>query len=250
MSKQHKDLKKYKSLTEHLIELRSRLIKIILVIIILIITLTPFLHQILTYVTQPMLASLPEGNKMSITGVLEGIIVPIKVLLTMAFILSLPFTLYQIWAFIAPGLYRKEKKVVFPILLSSFLLFFLGMGFCYFIFFPALFTVASTFTPGDVAYYVPTINNYISFILTMFLVFGLAFQVPIVMFVLNTMDIVSRQQFKDFRAYAIIAAFTIAAITTPPDIISQFFLAVPLVLLYELGLVTCRFNKTTQSTQF
>ncbi|MBN3860379.1 MAG: twin-arginine translocase subunit TatC [Neisseriaceae bacterium] len=247
MNNQPEDQKKYSSLTGHLIELRSRLIKVILVLIFLVIILTPFLQEIITYITHPMLASLPEGNKMSITGVLEGIIVPLKVLLATAFIISLPFTLYQAWAFIAPGLYSKEKKVALPILLSSLLLFFLGMAFCYFIFFPALFTVAATFTPKDVAYYIPTINNYISFILTMFIVFGLAFQVPIVMFVLNKMGAISIQQFKSFRGYAIIAAFAIAAITTPPDIISQFFLAIPLVVLYELGLIACHLNKNNNN---
>lgn len=228
------------TLTDHLLELRSRLIKVIVVLAIFVALLAPFMQEIFSFITRPMLHTLPSGNKLSITGVLEGVIVPFKVLLTTAFLLSLPFTLYQVWAFIAPGLYVKEKRIIFPLVFISLILFFLGMCFCYFAFFPMLFKIAAAFTPDDIAKYIPTIENYLSFILTMFIVFGLAFQLPIIMFVLNRFGIVSVAKMVSFRGYAIIAAFTIAAITTPPDVISQFFLAVPLVVLYEIGIIVCR----------
>lgn len=239
MSPATEDKKKHYSLTSHLIELRTRLTKIFVVLIVLVIIIAPFLQEILVYITSPMLISLPDGNKMSITGVLEGVMVPLKVLLVSAFILSLPFTLYQVWAFVAPGLYAEEKKTILPIALSSLLLFFMGIGFCYFIFLPLLFTIAATFTPNKIANYIPTIGSYLSLILSMFIVFGVTFQVPIMMFVLNKINIVSVQQLKHFRGYAVIVAFTIAAIATPPDIISQFLLALPLIILYELGLLIC-----------
>lgn len=233
----------FSSLAEHLSELRSRLIKIIVVLAIAITALSPFLQEIMRLITYPILHTLPRGNKMSITGVLEGVIVPFKMLLGCAFVLTLPFTLYQIWCFIAPGLYQKEKKIILQLVLFSLLMFVLGMLFCFFIFMPLLFRVSAHFTPKTVALYIPTISNYLNFIIRMLITFGFAFQLPILMLVSQQMELTTFDTFKKRRSYAIIAAFGIAAIVTPPDIMSQFFLAIPLIILYEGGLLLCRINQ-------
>ena len=231
------------SLAEHLSELRSRLIKTIAVLMIAMIVLSPFLQTIMRLITYPILHTLPQGNKMSITGVLEGVIVPFKILFGCAFVLTLPFTLYQIWCFIAPGLYQKEKKIILQLVLFSLLMFVLGMLFCFFVFFPLLFRVSAYFTPKTVALYIPTISNYLNFIIRMLITFGFAFQLPILMLVLQQMQLTTSDTFKKWRSYAIIAAFGVAAIMTPPDIMSQFFLAIPLIILYESGLLLCRINQ-------
>ena len=233
------NLKEVSSLSEHLLELRSRLIKITVVIVLLVACLSFFLSHLLHWIAYPLLRTLPPGSHLSITGVLEGVIIPLKVLLAGAFILSLPFTLYQVWAFVAPGLYRKEKYLILPCVFFSLVLFMLGMAFCYFVCFPLLFKIASTFTPSDIAFYIPTLSNYVSFLITMFLVFGLAFQLPIFMVVLNSLAVFSLENYRKFRSYAIVADFAVAAIVTPPDVISQLLLAIPLIVLYEIGLAAC-----------
>ncbi|MFH4415799.1 MAG: twin-arginine translocase subunit TatC [Neisseriaceae bacterium] len=228
------------SLLEHLVELRSRILKIVLVWLSVVALLFPFLAQLMNYVTRPILLALPHGSKLSITGVLEGILIPLKLLLTVGFIISLPFSLFQVWAFVAPGLYKKEKRLIFALVISSLIFFCLGMVFCYFVFFPLLFKVAATFTPQQIAYYIPTISSYLSFSLTMLMVFGTAFQVPVLMLVLHRAQLVKFERLKKFRSYAIVAAFIIAGVLTPPDVVSQLLLAIPLVLLYELGLLACK----------
>ncbi len=221
----------------HLVELRIRIIKAVLSIFFTFISLLIFpgpsaLYNILA---NPMLNSLPEGAYMVATGVTTPFMVPIKVTLMVSFVLMLPVTLYQAWSFIAPGLYKHERKIAFPLILSATLLFVVGMIFCHFFVFQTVFRFIAAFSPRSIVP-APDIEAYISFVMTMFFAFGITFEVPIVVFFLVRTGITSLVKLKSMRGYFIVAAFTVSAIVTPPDVLSQFMLAVPLCLLYELGL--------------
>jgi sec-independent protein translocase protein TatC len=180
-------------------------------------------------------ANLPEGTKLIATSVISPFLVPLKIMLMTGFLVALPVVLYQVWAFVAPGLYMHEKKLVLPLVVSSTLLFFIGVAFCYFFVFGQVFKFIQSFAPKSITA-APDIEAYLSFVLTMFVAFGLAFEVPIVVIVLARMKIVSIQKLKDFRSYFIVLAFIIAAIVTPPDVVSQLALAIPMVILYEVGI--------------
>jgi sec-independent protein translocase protein TatC len=180
-------------------------------------------------------ANLPEGTKLIATSVISPFLVPLKIMLMTGFLVALPVVLYQAWAFVAPGLYMHEKKLVLPLVVSSTLLFFIGVAFCYFFVFGQVFKFIQSFAPKSITA-APDIEAYLSFVLTMFVAFGLAFEVPIVVIVLARMKIVSIQKLKDFRSYFIVLAFIIAAIVTPPDVVSQLALAIPMVILYEVGI--------------
>jgi sec-independent protein translocase protein TatC len=221
----------------HLIELRNRLLKSALGVILMcaILLCWPGPARIYDFLAQPMLASLPAGAKMIATGVLAPFLVPMKLTLLVAFVLALPWVLYQLWAFIAPGLYLREKKIILPLVISSSLLFLAGIAFSYFFVFGRVFHFINTTAPSAITV-APDIENYLDFVMTMCLAFGTAFEVPIVVILLARMGIVTIEQLKSARRYIIVAAFIIAAIVTPPDIISQFALAIPMCLLYELGL--------------
>ncbi len=227
-------------LVEHLIELRSRLIRIIVGLLLCFLVLVPFAQKLYTFVAQPLMAALPAGNQMIATDVIAPFFVPIKVTLMAAFLLSLPNTVYQAWAFVAPALYKHEKRLVLPLVSSTIVLFFAGMAFAYFLVFPTVFTFLAGVTPEGVNM-ATDIDKYLSFVLGMFVAFGLTFEVPIVVIVLNRMGVVSIDQLKKARPYVIVGAFIIAAVVTPPDVISQTLLAVPLIVLYEAGLILCRF---------
>jgi sec-independent protein translocase protein TatC len=197
----------------------------------------------------PLVAHLPKGATLIATSVISPFLVPLKILLMAAFLVALPVVLYQAWAFIAPGLYSHEKKLVLPLVVSSTLLFFVGVAFCYFFVFGQVFSFIQSFAPKSITA-APDIEAYLSFVLTMFLAFGLAFEVPIVVIVLARMGFVSIQKLKEFRSYFIVLAFIIAAIITPPDVVSQLALAIPMCLLYEAGIWAAQvFVKHTKAPQ-
>lgn len=235
-------------LVEHLIELRRRLMWIIGGLLICFLGLMPFAQKLYSFVAEPLMASLPANTSMIATDVVAPFFVPVKVTLMAAFLLSLPHTLYQVWAFVAPALYQNEKRLITPLVLSSMILFFAGMAFAYFLVFPVVFKFLAGVTPIGVNM-ATDIDKYLSFVLGMFVAFGTTFEVPVVVVLLNRMGVVSLEQLKSARPYVIVGAFVIAAVITPPDVISQIMLAVPLVLLYEAGLWFCRFAKPLSRRQ-
>jgi sec-independent protein translocase protein TatC len=226
------------SFISHLIELRDRLMKacIGIGVVCVILFIWPGPPRIYDFLAAPMMASLPAGAKMIATGVTSPFLVPMKVTLLLAFILALPWVLYQIWAFVAPGLYAHEKRLVLPLVLSSSLLFVGGVAFSYLLVFGRVFKFINEFAPTSITV-APDIENYLDFVITMCLAFGTAFEVPVVVVVLVRIGVVSLEKLKSVRRYVIVGAFVIAAIVTPPDVVSQFSLAVPMCLLYELGLL-------------
>jgi sec-independent protein translocase protein TatC len=233
----------------HLIELRDRLIRACIAIGICfgVLMLWPGSAQLYDVLAQPLVEHLPKGGTLIATSVISPFLVPLKITLMAAFLLALPVVLYQAWAFVAPGLYTHEKKLVLPLVISSTLLFFLGVAFCYFFVFGKVFTFIQSFAPKSVSA-MPDIEAYLSFVLTMFIAFGAAFEVPIVVVVLARIGLVSIDKLKAFRAYFVVLAFIIAAILTPPDVVSQLALAIPMVLLYEVGIVAAQlFIKHTQA---
>lgn len=224
------------SFISHLIELRSRIMKASVAWIFVFVCLMPWAGQIYDLLALPMMTALPEGSKMIATGVITPFMVPIKITLLVAFIIALPWILYQAWAFVAPGLYAHEKKLIAPLVVSSSILFLTGVAFCYFFVFGVVFRFVNNFAPKSIAV-APDIENYFGFVMTMFIAFGLTFEVPIVVIVLVRMGLVTVEKLKQIRPYVVVGAFVIAAVVTPPDIMSQLLLAVPLCLLYELGLL-------------
>jgi sec-independent protein translocase protein TatC len=224
----------------HLVELRMRLIRACLAVLLVFVCLFPWARQLYAIVAQPLLAALPQGGHMIATDVVGVFIVPMKVALLVAFLLALPYVLYQVWAFVAPGLYAHEKRLVLPLTIVSVLLFFLGMAFAYFIVFPTVFKFMSAMAPEGVAW-MTDIEKYLSFVLTTFIAFGVTFEVPVAVIVMVRIGVVGIAKLKEIRPYVIVGAFVIAAIFTPPDVVSQFLLALPLCLLYELGIVFARF---------
>ena len=230
------------SFISHLIELRNRLLKIVLGFVLVFFALFPFANKIYALLAAPMLAKLPEGGQMIATAVTTPFFVPMKVAMMAAFVISLPHTLYQIWAFVAPGLYDSEKKLMVPVIVASSLLFVCGMAFAYFAVFPTVFGFIAHSAPEGVAV-MTDIAEYLDFVMTLFMAFGLAFEVPIAVVLIARFGWVTIAQLKEARSYVIVGAFIIGAIFTPPDIISQFMLAVPLWLLYEAGIVVAQMTK-------
>ncbi len=234
---------------QHLIELRDRLVKSTLAVIIAGVALAiyPGPADLYDLLAAPLVAQLPAGATLIATSVISPFLVPLKILMMTAFLIALPVVLYQLWAFVAPGLYSHEKKLVLPLVVSSTFLFMVGVAFCYFFVFGQVFAFIQSFAPKSITA-APDIEAYLSFVMTMFLAFGLAFEVPIVVIVLARMNVVSVQKLKDFRSYFIVLAFIIAAIVTPPDVVSQLALAIPMCLLYEIGIWAAQlFIKHTQA---
>lgn len=229
------------TLISHLVELRNRLLKSIFawLCIFAILCVYPGSSAIYDFLAVPLTSALPEGTKMVAIGVITPFIVPLKISLLVAFIISLPIILYQIWAFIAPGLYTHEKKLGLPIILCSTLLFLLGMAFCYYFVFGQVFKFIANFAPSSITP-APDIEAYLSFVITMFIAFGITFEVPIVLVALVKLGILSVVQLKNYRSYFIVLAFIIAAIVTPPDVVSQLALAIPMCLLYEIGILVSK----------
>lgn len=226
------------TLIDHLLELRRRLMWILGILLLCFVVLVPFAQKIYTFVAEPLMANLPAGQHMIATEVIAPFFVPLKVTLMAAFLLTLPHTLYQIWAFVAPGLYRHEKRLILPLLIASILLFALGMAFAYYLVFPVIFRFLTGVIPVGVSM-ATDIDKYLSFILGMFVAFGVTFEVPVLVILLNRIGIVSVEQLKKNRAYVVVGAFVVAAIVTPPDVLSQTLLAIPLILLYEVGILVC-----------
>ena len=236
------------SFISHLIELRNRLLKIVLGFVLVFFALFPFANKIYALLAAPMLAKLPAGGQMIATAVTTPFFVPMKVAMMAAFVISLPHTLYQIWAFVAPGLYAHEKKLMVPVITASSILFLAGMVFAYFAVFPVVFGFIVGSAPVGVAV-MTDISQYLDFVMTLFLAFGLAFEVPIAVVLIARFGWVTIAQLKEARSYVIVGAFVIGAIFTPPDIISQFMLAVPLWLLYEVGIVVAQLSNPKSSAK-
>ena len=228
------------SFISHLIELRDRLLKAMVALLVVFGVLFYWARDIYSFMAKPLLAELPAGSHMIAVEVAAPFFVPIKVTMFVSLVIALPFVLYQIWAFIAPGLYSHEKKFAIPLVATSTLLFLIGMAFAYFIVFPVVFHFVATFTPEGVEMNTD-IQKYFDFVLALFLAFGLAFETPIAVVILTKMGIVSLKKLKESRPYVIVGAFVIAAIFTPPDVVSQLLLAFPIWLLFELGLIISGF---------
>jgi sec-independent protein translocase protein TatC len=226
----------------HLIELRDRIIKAFIAVAVagVVLALYPGPAALYDILAQPLVAHLPEGAHLIATSVISPFLVPLKILLMAAFLIALPVVLYQVWMFVAPGLYSHEKKLILPLVISSTVLFMIGVAFCYFFVFGQVFKFIQSFAPKSITA-APDIEAYLSFVLTMFLAFGMAFEVPIVVVVLARLGMVSIDKLKEFRPYFVVLAFVIAAVVTPPDVVSQLALAIPMCLLYELGILAARF---------
>ena len=224
----------------HLVELRERLMRSAIAVLVVFIALFYWRNGIFELFSAPMIRSLPEGSRMISTEVTSNFFVPIKFVLWVSFVIALPIVLHQIWAFVAPGLYKREKKLVLPVLVSSYLLFLIGSAFAYFVVFPTVFQLMAKLTPQGVEM-ATDIDRYLSFGLTMFLAFGLAFEVPVVVVVLVKLGFVSIEQLKNARPYMIVGAFAVSALITPPDAVSMLLLAVPLCILYEVGIWAAQF---------
>jgi sec-independent protein translocase protein TatC len=231
------------------VELRDRIMKATVAIVAVFLCMMPWSGQIYDFLAYPMMAALPVGSKMIATGVITPFLIPVKVTLLAAFIVVLPWVLYQAWAFVAPGLYAHEKKLVAPLVISSSVLFVTGVAFCYEFVFKVVFKVITDLAPKSINVS-PDIESYFDFVMTMFIAFGLTFEVPIVVVVLVRMGLVSVVKLKQLRPYVIVGAFVVAAVVTPPDAMSMMLLAVPLCLLFEVGLLVAPlFVKMTKAPE-
>ena len=219
----------------HLIELRQRLVRSLIAVVIASIPALYFSAELYDLLAMPLINSLPPNSRMIATGVITPFVIPMKIAFMAAFLAALPVILYQAWAFVAPGLYAHEKKLVLPLVVSSTILFLTGMLFCYFIVFRRVFAFIARFAPKSISV-APDIEAYFNFVLGMFLAFGLAFEVPVVVVVLVMTGLVSVEQLREWRGYVVVVIFVIAAIVTPPDVVSQISLALPMCLLYEIGI--------------
>jgi len=224
----------------HLIELRSRLLRSIVAVFVVLICLVPWAKEIYTALAAPLMRALPAGATMIATDVTGTFLVPLKVTLMAAFLVALPYVLWQVWAFVAPGLYQHERKLALPVLASSYVCFVAGMAFAYFVVFPVAFGFFAGYAPAGVTM-MTDIDKYLSFVLTMFIAFGITFETPVVVIVLVRFRVVPLAKLRSIRPYVIVGATVVGAIFTPPDVVSQLLLAVPLCLLYELGLLLARF---------
>lgn len=223
----------------HLLELRKRLLRAAIAVVVLFICLFPFARELYSLLAHPLLAHLPKGGQMIATEVTTPFFVPMKVALMTAFLGALPYVLYQAWAFVAPGLYDHEKRLAAPLVVASTVLFVCGMAFAYFLVFPVVFGFITRVAPAGVAV-MTDISKYLDFVMTLFLAFGVTFEVPIVVILLVRMGIISIAKLKEIRPYVVVGAFVVGAIFTPPDVVSQTMLAVPLWLLYEVGILAAR----------
>jgi sec-independent protein translocase protein TatC len=226
----------------HLVELRDRLLRSFAAIGIFTVVLSiwPGIGAIYDLLAWPMIQSLPEGTRMIATGVISPILVPLKVTILAAFMLALPYVLYQAWAFVAPGLYAHEKRIALPVVVGSSVLFLMGVAYCYFVVFKMIFSAIHSFAPEAITP-APDIEAYLNFVITMFLAFGITFEIPLVQLVLVRTGAVSVEKLRQARSYVIVGAFVIAAVVTPPDVLSQLLLAIPMCVLYEAGLLLARF---------
>jgi len=226
----------------HLVELRQRVVRALLAFLVVFIAifLWPGAGPVYDFLAAPLMQALPQGAKMIATGVVTPFLVPMKVTALVAFLVALPIILYQAWSFVAPGLYEHEKRLVLPVVVASTILFLLGVAFCYYFVFGKVFAFINEFAPKSITP-APDIEAYFSFVITMFLAFGITFEIPIVVVILVRFGVVSVEKLRAARPYVVVGAFVVAAVITPPDVLSQFMLAVPMCLLYEAGLFFARF---------
>ena len=234
-----KSNKKLDSLFDHLIELRNRLIWMLSFIILVFISLIAFTKEIYTHLAEPLLAELPQGATMIAINVTSPFLVPIKITFFLAVFLSIPYLLHHLWAFISPGLYKYEKRLATPLLISSILLFYIGTAFAYFIVLPLAFEFFITFAPPNVAI-MTDIEHYLDFVLTIFFAFGIAFEIPVATVLLVLVGATTPQKLSQYRPYVIVSAFIIGMLLTPPDVTSQILLAIPMLILYEFGIIFAR----------
>lgn len=226
-------------LIDHLVELRSRLMRAVLGLLVALVALLPFANTLYAWLSAPLLAKLPEGAHMIAVEVASPFFAPLKLAFFVALVLAMPWLLYQAWAFVAPGLYQREKRLAMPLLVSAVLLFYAGCAFAFFLVLPAAFGFLTGVTPEGVAM-MTDINAYLDFVLVIFLAFGLSFELPVALVIVSLLGWVTPQQMRDARGYAVVGVFVVAAVVTPPDVISQFMLAVPMMALYELGILASR----------
>ena len=226
-------------LIDHLIELRARLLRAVAGLMIVFVCLLPFASDIYAGLAQPMLSKLPAGGQLVAVDPAGGFFVPVKLAFFAALLITVPWLLYQAWAFVAPGLYQREKRLAVPLLASAVALFYLGCAFAFFLVLPSVFGFLARFTP-DVVAMTPDIGKYLDFVLVIFLAFGASFELPVALVILVLMGWVTPQQLRESRGYAIVGVFVIAAVITPPDVVSQLMLAIPMCLLYELGILAAR----------
>lgn len=227
------------SLIDHLLELRSRLLRSLAAVLVALLALAPFARQLYSVLAEPLVRYLPEGASMIAIDVASPFLTPFKLVLVLAVLVAMPVVLYQLWAFVAPGLYRHEQRLARPLLAMAVLLFYAGCAFAYFVVFPVVFAFFTSMAPEGVAV-MTDINRYLDFVLTLFIAFGLAFQVPVATIILVALGITTPAGLARMRGYIVVGAFTVAMLITPPDMISQTLLALPVLLLFELGIVAAR----------
>lgn len=235
----HPETDREQTFLEHLVELRSRLLKACLAVVIVLVALLPFARHLYGLLAEPLMAQLPEGSSMIAIDVASPFLAPFKLTLLLSLIISIPVVIYQLWAFVAPALFQHEKRLARPLLVSSVLLFYLGCAFAFFVVFPLVFGFMTRIAPEGVAV-MTDINRYLDFVIALFLAFGLAFEVPIATIILVAAGITTTDQLGKARPYVIVGAFAIGMLLTPPDIISQTLLAIPMWILYEAGIIMCR----------
>jgi sec-independent protein translocase protein TatC len=235
------------TLISHLLELRDRLLRAFIAVILAFIPLAFFANEVFTFVATPLIAQLPKDSSLIATSVISPFMTPFKLAFFVGLFVAMPYVLYQVWAFVAPGLYKHEKRFAFPLLVSSIVLFYCGIAFAYFAVFPVMFEFFANTTPAGVRM-MTDITSYMDFVLTMFLCFGLAFEVPVVVVLLVITGLVKVEKLAEIRGYVLIGIFVIAALLTPPDAISQTIMAVPMYLLYEGGIVMARLMRRVRRT--
>lgn len=224
------------TLVEHLLELRDRLLRVVLAVLVLFLALLPFANDIYHALARPLLDVMPQGTTMIATQVASTFLAPMKLTAWLSLFVAIPYVLYQAWGFVAPGLYSHEKRLALPIIVSSVLLFYAGMAFAYFVVFPLVFGFFTSTAPEGVQV-MTDIDAYLSFVLMLFLAFGVAFETPVVVTLLVAMGMTTTESLKKSRPYVIVAAFVIGMLLTPPDVISQLLMAIPICLLFEIGVL-------------
>ena len=235
-------------LIEHLIELRARLMRALIGLGVVLLGLMPFSRQIYTWLAQPLISQLPNAQSLIAINPAGAFFAPLKLTFFVALFVAVPWLLYQLWAFVAPGLYARERRLAVPLLVTSVLLFYIGCAFAYFLVLPAVFHFLTTFRPEVIAI-TPDANAYLDFVLAIFFAFGSSFELPVAMVILTLLGWITPQQFKEGRGYAIVGIFVLAAVLTPPDVVSQLMLAIPMCLLYELGIHASRWLVPAKSDE-
>ncbi len=236
------------TLFDHLLELRTRLLRIVLSVIVVFCSLIYFAQDIYQYLAKPLLATMPTGAQMIATDVASPFFAPFKLTLVLSFFIAIPYVLFQVWGFVAPGLYRKEKRLIAPLMFGSTALFYFGIAFAYFIVFPVVFAFFTSVAPEGVTI-ATDINSYLDFVLKLFFAFGCAFEIPVIIVLLCWTGVTSANSLRAKRPYVVVGAFVVGMLLTPPDIISQTMLAVPMLLLFEVGIIVASFYTREQDNE-